>query len=531
MSEFHAILYPGVLNNLSETLSIIFDSPDSASDVVLTLKEVDRWGRGSEAVTESGGGSDDFIVEFTGQIVDGQFTGAISRRARAAEGAPILRIHIDGEPEDTVYELPIPGARNEREQGIFEIQLEVNGRIDGRRKSFRTATLAFVRNFVQDRPIISFITGSRGYFTAASHYWRINADGVFARSSVEEIFTYLHTESARLGYGTWGQVNIVSHGNESEWLIKLFRADSRTRHVTPQMLRDNAEDERLVAPDDTQLDNESTIVIRGCSLGNSQELLDEIRNLFGGRSTIYAPKYIQWYSYESRNGNVTAQEYFIEFFYFYVPGTIEPNEATCIARFQEKYPDIATDEQWRTMLRDRKYRKRYDTESLPMYIGYADRPERNHNFLQDLQNAWDDEGWENSDDTFRTRYDEWNWSLGNLQTFSIHRYIDYEERPDEDGNIFPELEEAWNREGWGNEEDASGTDFDNWSWSAGEIQRMRQRDGSVIYRQSFTGRRYRKLFTGRRKRIEVRRELRDANGNLVVPNITNPDHYGRSPAC
>lgn len=530
MSEFHAILSPGVINNLSETITISFDSPDSASNVVLTLKEVDRWGRGREAVTESGGGRDDFIVEFTGQIVDGQFTGDISRRGRAAEDAPILRIHIDGEPEDTIYELPIPSDRNEREQGIFEIQLEVSGRIDGRRKSFRTATPAFVRNFVQDRPIITFITGSGGYFTAGSHYWRINADGLINRSSVEEIFTYLRTESERLGYGLWGQVNIVSHGNELEWLIKLFRSDTRTRHVTPQILRDNAEDERLGAPDDTQLDNESTIVIRGCALGNSQELLDEIRNLFGGHSTIYAPKYIQWYSYERRDGNVTAQEFFIEFFYFYVTGTREPDEATCIARFQEEYPGIASDEQWRAMLRDRTYRKRYDPEALTMWIDYSERPERNHDFLEDLQGAWEEEGWEDSDNTLRTGYDEWAWSLGNLQTISIQRYLDYEERPEEDRDILPELAEAWDREGWGNEADTSGTYFNDWSWSAGRVQPRRLPDRTVIYRQSFTGRRYRKLFTGRRKRIEVRRKFCDEDGNLIVPDITNSNHYGRSPA-
>ncbi|MDI6766170.1 MAG: hypothetical protein QME52_05040 [Bacteroidota bacterium] len=466
MSEFHAILNPGVLNNITETLTISFDSPDSANDVVLTLKEVDRWGRRREAVTESGGGRDDFIVEFRGQIVAGQFTGAISRQGRATEGAPVLRVHLDGEPEDTIYELAIPSDRNEREQGIFEIQLEGTGRIDGRRKTYRTSQPVFVRNFVQDRPIISFITGSGGYFTAASHYWQINADGRFDRSSAEEILAYLRTESERLGYGLWGQVNIVSHGNELEWLIKLFRSDSRARHVIPQMLRDNAEDERLAAPDNSQLDNESTIVIRGCALGNSQELLDEIRNLFGGRSNIYAPKYIQWYSYERRNGNVTAQEYFIEFFYFYVTGTREPNEATCTARFQEKYPDIASDEQWRTMLRDRKYRKRYDPESLPMYLGYADRPERNHDFLQDLQNAWEEERWEDSDNTLRTGFNEWAWTLGALQV-------------------------------------------------------RRDPEGARIYR---------KLFTGRRRRIEVRREFRGEDGNLVVPDLTNSNHYGRSPA-
>jgi hypothetical protein len=37
------------------------------------------------------------------------------------------------------------------------------------------------------------------------------------------------------------------------------------------------------------------------------------------------------------------------------------------------------------------------------------------------------------------------------------------------------------------------------------------------------------LFTGTRVRIEVRRELRNANGTPVKPDPTNRNHYGSSP--
>ena len=63
------------------------------------------------------------------------------------------------------------------------------------------------------------------------------------------------------------------------------------------------------------------------------------------------------------------------------------------------------------------------------------------------------------------------------------------------------------------------TEVADWSWATQRQARGPRRD-----------RTWRVIFTGRRRRIEVRRPLMDADGHLVVPNLNEEEHYGRSPA-
>jgi hypothetical protein len=74
------------------------------------------------------------------------------------------------------------------------------------------------------------------------------------------------------------------------------------------------------------------------------------------------------------------------------------------------------------------------------------------------------------------------------------------------------------RDNWENGEGTFNTDFDDWAWTVGRLQRRRRGGG------------FRVVVTGRRRRIEVRREMRDAEGNPVIPDIDNREHFGRSPA-
>jgi hypothetical protein len=61
-----------------------------------------------------------------------------------------------------------------------------------------------------------------------------------------------------------------------------------------------------------------------------------------------------------------------------------------------------------------------------------------------------------------------------------------------------------------------GTDFDDWVWQI----RIRRRGRGA----------YQATGNGYRSRLEVRRPLLDAEGNPVVPDLTNSAHYGRSPS-
>ena len=64
-----------------------------------------------------------------------------------------------------------------------------------------------------------------------------------------------------------------------------------------------------------------------------------------------------------------------------------------------------------------------------------------------------------------------------------------------------------------------GTSFSDWHWDSTAVRRDRLGPRRT---------RYTKQYTGTRIRIEVRRELRDARGAPVRPDLDNIDHYGES---
>lgn len=68
-----------------------------------------------------------------------------------------------------------------------------------------------------------------------------------------------------------------------------------------------------------------------------------------------------------------------------------------------------------------------------------------------------------------------------------------------------------------NDDRTYNTTVDDWQWSTRRQVNRRRRI-------------YRIIFTGSRRRVEVRRPLRDNNGDMVVPNLYDRTHYGRSPS-
>jgi hypothetical protein len=63
------------------------------------------------------------------------------------------------------------------------------------------------------------------------------------------------------------------------------------------------------------------------------------------------------------------------------------------------------------------------------------------------------------------------------------------------------------------------TSFSDWHWEMAPV-----REEALGPNRT----RFSREFTGHRIRIEVRRELRDAQGTPVRPDLTNSDHYGTS---
>lgn len=470
--NFHAVLTPQVLDSPKHQVTIAFDSPSEATNVVLQLFEVDAWTSTSGDVNE--GGRDTLIAEFSGKIVNGKFVLERKNPQGPMGGSPSLLVHLDGEtekPNFVVHDLPIPPSALPNEQGIYEIELRVTGKIKGKTKSYRTPNPVFVRNFKAGRPVAAFVTGGGQdpFFIAARSYWFEYADGLFERGSVEGIREFIRTETDRRGYGPWGEINIVNHANEFQWIIRLFANDQNVRRLGIKEIKEAQNDIRFQAALRTQLDEQSKVVIRGCVLGNDQPILDEIRKLFGGKAMLFAPKYVQAYS--TQNG--IPRESFWEQFFFYGPGAQAPPNATCKQRLASKYPTPKVkDDDWMPML----------TSTNPL-----------------------------------VRHD-------NMETFTLDYTFTFthdakKPTPQRDGETHNFLADA--RGDWKNDEDHFHTDFDDWQWSQGPLQR---------HEISRTETQFARHLVGQRFRVEVRRELKDANGQPVRPDLNNQQHYGRSPA-
>jgi len=448
MPEFHMTLSPGMLNDLTRPVVVAFDEPENASNVELKLWEADKWRIHGQQVKEST--RDDMIAKFKGSVVDGEFKGRLITRGTKSKRRPLLKVQFDG--DDKVYELRVPRNGNEHENGVLEITASVKGRIDGRRKRYRTTAPVFVREFGNRRPVVALITGKKGaYFRHALIYWRRHADGLFKRASVEEVLEFVRTAPENRGYGPWGEVNVISHGNKWEWIIRLLRRGKpNPKHLKLSTLKEYDKDPHLLPrPDANQLDDRSRVVLRACVLGENKGLLDKIREFFGGRAAVYAPRYIQWYR--------GTTESFREQFYFFWKRRRKPTTPQCIAALSAKYPGYAiTEREWKRLLSNKKVIDRSMGRLWVTYDGF--RPTRAE-AMKDL------------------------------------RELFYEKTT---------------------RDDRLGSEFEDWRWSF----KMKKRKGRKNYRA---------IIKGRRSRIEVRRTLRDPEGELIPPDLNRPDHFGRSP--
>jgi hypothetical protein len=463
---------PGIIRDPDTALNIRVLSPRNAQNVRLVLNEMDTWRYRRDTMVEWSDAANDPIATFTGSIENRRFRIDELQQSEAPANAPVLKVRFHG--DDTVHELPVPDSDLAEEGGEIEVGVEVNGQVTVRRRvrflEHETRQPVFVRNYgssgAQQRPVITFVVGRDNYHQAARRFWRRRADGVIRRSNVESILDYLTNQEnlQRHGEGKWGDVNIVSHANARQWMIRLFaNRRFRPRHVDVNVLEEHGEDARLQAPGDGQADNQTRIILRGCVIGQNQRLLNRIQTLFGGNAHVYAPKYIQSYQWFRRGRNRWARENFEEFFFFYVPGHRSPRLNECVRRMREKYPDAGIDDdEWRELLRGRGERTRKDkTEIFRFTLDFGgDAPPTGRDNLTRVLT----QEWPNDDTVYDTAVADWRWRFR---------------------------------------------------------RQVRGRRGNRTYRV---------VCIGRRRRVEVRRPLRDADGNMVVPNINEQSHYGRSPA-
>lgn len=336
--DLHASLTPNVVN-AGETLELEFDSSKAewknADSVFVRIFEID-----DASPFEPSPGTDKLVVTYHGKLVDNVFSlvpppgGKPNPDVPAVSGSPpIVKLKVAGATTD----VPLPDKA--QEQGVFELRLQVEI-VKPKPKKFTSTVKVMVRAFDHfvvnntKRPVVTFITGGRddAYFTAASEFWKLNADAVVARKgmSLEEVLDMLDKEHEK--FGDWGQINIVAHGREQAIKIKLFKGSDEGLHtdkIADEIARFASGTPSTSLPSPGGLDSDTQIVFRACNAGRDTALIGALHgDVFGSNGTLFVPKFVQVYQYQkSGNGPVVANEWFEESLTFDTPTTTAPTGA------------------------------------------------------------------------------------------------------------------------------------------------------------------------------------------------------------
>jgi hypothetical protein len=135
-----------------------------------------------------------------------------------------------------------------------------------------------------------------------------------------------------------GNLYLVTHATaEGTMEFRLDQDDEDTR-VSFAELRDAVAGGRLPTAG-RQIDGQTAIHIRGCNIGRDGEMLQQVSQAFGGRSSVDAPTHQQHYEYVGGPAGATAAGtsevltgYFVE-----QPGSVSRPMDQIRAAFQAKY--------------------------------------------------------------------------------------------------------------------------------------------------------------------------------------------------
>ena len=480
----HATLTPLNTTESNPLLTLKFDSPKTAKAIKVQLFEMDENMEGE-------GGEDDIIAIFEGEIKDRKFKGRLIREVSTPRSAPSFRFKFEGETQE--HTLRIPSGRGEDEKGAYEIGVKITRHENMTSKARTTDAYvspapAFVRNLpeskriAEHRPIVVFLANQGDkFYDGARKFWQPVADRLEVRKSLQSVIDFLNVNSSSetkdgMELGKWGQVNIVTHATEQGWAAIGLLAKDDPPEVNARMIEEKLHDLRLALTTD-KVDDKLAVVFRGCNVGRVERFLRASRQLFGGKCSVCAPKFAQYYGFQwgktkpDRVRVTQAWEYFEEDFNYFVPWPTPvrgkkskvwarpklPKAKAIIRRLQAKYPDKADEKEWAALVE----KKRHDS-TIPKWLPFP-------LVLEDKS------------------------LLKNYKRIASERVKNITE--DEDGDPVNPSEYSW------------------------KIKKPKeQKDGSYLVE-----------CLGSTYRIEVRRLLRDAEGNIAVPKLANRDHYGRVP--
>jgi hypothetical protein len=207
---------------------------------------------------------------------------------------------------------------------------------------------------LQHRESITFILGEdkesdNPYYEEATNYYLSNPKAktesvVKNCRSLLEARNYLATCPPENGL-PWGQVNLVSHGNQ--WLGLSAKVAPYSKRATAQAINACIDTGGFEAVPNQLLDQHSELFIHGCGIGNNPLLLQAIARAFGGTDTVpsvRASKLFEYYTSVRTNTSVTESErYFARAWHIIYKRGYKPGNTILCNQLKAKYPDSKID--------------------------------------------------------------------------------------------------------------------------------------------------------------------------------------------
>ena len=229
---------------------------------------------------------------------------------------------------------PMPATSPPRKNYVFLMG-------DVKNDAFYTAASAF---FKQHHPTAQFVSDKR---TLAEIIETVNAGGV----PVLNLFIVSHAnEAGNLGFSM----------NAADLAKDKAGGDHKPRTEFKEV-KDANQAKTLPTADVKLIDDFTKIEIKGCNIGRSQLMLDELDTAFGGHAEVIAPTHKQEYSIKGKKGVVTTEEALYQYSLEEPGNAPDPSPADLEARFRAKYPAVPGD-RWAGYMKKvkRKVTKRPD---------------------------------------------------------------------------------------------------------------------------------------------------------------------------